>query len=86
MRLVAKAVENLGPPRLMAGCAGFAQYLPQILKLKKSKLQNYLTGDEMLVVCGSINAITMEQVEHAAEHGFVIVELSPEQKLTRSAC
>jgi len=82
MALVAKAIAALGPPRLMAGCAGFAIYLPEMLRLNISKPEVRALGEGLLVACGSINATTLGQVEYASRHGFTTIELTPKQKLT----
>jgi len=82
MALAAKAITALGPPRLMAGCAGFAVYLPDMLELSFSKPEIHPLDDGILVACGSINVTTLEQVEYASRHGFTTIALTPEQKLT----
>lgn len=36
----------------------------------------------MLVICGSVNPITLSQLDEAEQNGFVRLRLTPEEKLT----
>jgi len=82
MALIAETIAALGLPRLMAGCAGFAVYLPEMLGLNLSKPEVHPLGEGLLVACGSINATTLEQIEYASRRGFTTIDLTPIQKLT----
>ena len=53
-----------GTPPVLAGCAGFAAFLP-----------------ELLVLCGSVNPITLRQMDTAEKAGFTRLRLTPRQKL-----
>lgn len=66
---------------LLAGCAGFASFLPDILGLTGECREEIFKTDCFFVSCGSLNPITREQILYAQEHGFYRVSLSPEQKL-----
>ena len=67
---------------IMAGCAGFGAVLPELLKLAKSERQPLPKLDpRLLVVCGSVNPITLAQLDHAEKNGFSRLRLTPEQKL-----
>lgn len=82
MRQVAEKLRQIGTPRLTAGCAGMAEYLPEMLDLARKPPQSIsLGGPGLVVVSGSINEMTLEQVEYARKRGFVTLELAPEQKL-----
>jgi uncharacterized protein YgbK (DUF1537 family) len=67
--------------QVMAGCAGFAAVLPKLLGLegKSPKLPNFI--QRFLVVCGSVNPITLSQLEFAEANGFSRINLSAEEKL-----
>ncbi len=73
-----------GRLHVMAGCAGFAAVLPALLGLDRGggkppelpKLE-----PEFFVVCGSVNPITLAQLDEAEAHGFARRRLTPEQKL-----
>lgn len=67
--------------KFMAGCAGFAAMLPRLLDLKDIKPVVERHHDKFLVVCGSVNPITKQQLDYAEEHGFKRLTLIPEQKL-----
>lgn len=67
---------------IMAGCAGFAQYLHGMLHLTISPagVPPQLSS-KLLVICGSVNPITVTQLNNAEAEGFVRIRLTPQQKL-----
>lgn len=71
-----------GGARILAGCAGFAAALPELLGIGGSgpaplpRLERRL-----LVLCGSVNPITLAQLDAAEQAGFLRLRLKPEQKL-----
>ena len=72
------AVSNL---RLSAGCAGFASSLAKVLGFKgKADETNYHISEETLVINGSINPVTSEQIATARAEGIPVITLSPDQK------
>lgn len=82
MRRVAEKLKGLGAPRLMAGCAGMAEYLPEMIGLEKKNVDRVsFSQNGLTVVSGSLNEMTLEQVEYAQAHDFSVLELTPEQKL-----
>jgi len=67
-----------------AGCAGFAAILPDLLSIPRKKAPDCPHLDpRLLVVCGSVNPITLAQMDAAEKAGFVRIRLSPLQKLER---
>ncbi len=70
--------------RLMAGCAGFAGVLPDLLGLeKKEEAQAHpLLTNGLFVLCGSVNPITQQQLDYGEKHGFTRWHISPKEKLT----
>lgn len=70
-----------GALRLSAGCAGFAGVLPGLLALEKRACPRPVLENRLLVICGSVNPITCEQVSVAERAGFAHWRLTPEQKL-----
>lgn len=68
--------------RLIAGCAGCAEIVPRILGRKEKICEDPILPEHFLVICGSVNPITVRQLDYAQTHGFVRIQLTPEQKLT----
>lgn len=67
--------------RVMAGCAGFAAVLPKLLGLegKTKEIPNFT--QRFLVICGSVNPITLSQLEYAEANNFLRINMSAEEKL-----
>lgn len=83
LRTTGKRLKQAGKLRILAGCAGFAAVLPELLNLGTGKPQAIpALGDRFTVICGSVNPITVEQIAYAERHGFSHQQLDPEQKLT----
>ena len=66
---------------LLAGCAGFASVLPELLDLEREEEPSFRRGEGFFFLCGSVNRTTVRQVEYAAERGFRVLSLSNSQKL-----
>lgn len=77
-----KWLYEKGYLHIMAGCAGFAAVLPNLLGLERENAGGVPQLDERLfVVCGSVNPITVSQVKEAESAGFFHTYLTPQQKL-----
>ena len=77
-----RALFQNGRPRLMAGCAGFAALLPDLMKMPGRRTVTMPKLDpRLLVVCGSVNSITLRQLDVAEQNGFSRLRLTPRQKL-----
>ena len=77
---------ELGGLSVSAGCAGFAAFLPSLLKLKTGTPPAMPPlGNGLLVVCGSVNPTTRRQLDWAEGHGFTRLRLTPAQKLEACA-
>lgn len=74
----------LGGHPIMAGCAGFARYLPKMLHLKRQPVAGVKKTSGFLFVCGSLNPISQRQLIYAEKKGFERISLAPEQKLNRN--
>ena len=77
-----RIAAKLGPERLRlsAGCAAFAGVLADLLRLEGTPPAARLP-DSLLVVCGSMNPVTIRQMDAAERAGYARVRLTPEQKL-----
>lgn len=77
-----RALKETGQLHIMAGCAGFAAILPTLLELDtRARVSLPVLDPRMLVICGSVNPITVEQLDVAEKRGFIRIRLTPEQKL-----
>lgn len=73
---------NNGGLHIMAGCAGFGAVLPELLDIAADEPRQPPELDpRLLVVCGSVNPITVSQLQSAEKAGFTHIHLTPEQKL-----
>ena len=76
------ALFRSGHPQVLAGCAGFAAVLPELLGLGQERpVQPPPLDPRLLVVCGSVNPITLRQLDAAEKAGFSRLRLTPRQKL-----
>lgn len=67
---------------IMAGCAGFGAVLPELLGIDAEESGSLPELDpRLLVVCGSVNPITLTQLERAESAGFIRLRLTLRQKL-----
>ncbi|MDR2179293.1 MAG: four-carbon acid sugar kinase family protein [Synergistaceae bacterium] len=73
-----------GNLHFLAGCAGFAEILPDLLELPKSDLTFEKRGGSILVISGSVNPITLDQISEGTKYGFSTFTLSLPQKLDTS--
>lgn len=77
---VAKRIRKANASSVLAGCAGFAAYLPEILELERRPSPVYTPTSGLLAVSGSLNPITLRQIKAARESGFDIITAAPELK------
>lgn len=66
---------------LSTGCAGFAAVLAELLELNGAPPERPELVPSLLVACGSVNPVTLRQMEEAEKAGFPHVHLTPVQKL-----
>ena len=75
-------LSQAGMLSVSAGCAGFGAVLPELLGIAPAKDRQIPRLDpRLLVVCGSVNPITLAQLDWAERHGFARIRLTPRQKL-----
>ena len=77
-----RALLNNGGLHVLAGCAGFGAVLPELLGLGGADVTCPALDPRLLVICGSVNAITLAQLDKAEQAGFTRLRLTPRQKLT----
>ena len=77
-----RTLAAAGRLHISAGCAGFGAVLPRLLGLGgKECAPEPRLDPRLLVVCGSVNPITVAQLDAAEQAGFARMRLSPRQKL-----
>ena len=71
-----------GGLHIMAGCAGFGAVLPALLGLASdSPKEAPQLSERLLVVCGSVNPISVAQMAAAEAAGVARWQMTPEQEL-----
>lgn len=82
LHLTGRRLLEQGALHIMAGCAGFAALLPGLLGIAAETSRPVPELDpRLLVVCGSVNPITLAQLDQAERAGFTRLRLSLRQKL-----
>lgn len=77
-------LRSAGQLRILAGCAGFAACLPELLDIKGKEIAKVPSLNPCItVICGSVNPITVAQMEKAEKAGFWRFHLSPRQELEK---
>lgn len=79
---IAKKLFEQNELGFCAGCAGFASVLPRLLGLQGMPGRLPKLSPRLLVACGSMNPITVSQLDHAEKSGVPRIRLSGEQKLS----
>ena len=75
------ALRKKGCLRAMAGCSGFAAYLPEILGVSREREKQLCKTRSLFILCGSVNKITEKQLICAQKQGFQRICLNIRQKL-----
>lgn len=80
-------LQELGELNVLAGCAGFAEYLAKYLAdfLGKKERRKELGREvrNMLISCGSLNEVTRKQIDYLESKNYKRIHLSNEQKTIR---
>lgn len=65
--------------KVIAGSTGFAAVLPELMGVNDIDTEIPELNSTLLVICGSMNQITREQIEYGEAMGFTRIVLSSEQ-------
>jgi len=84
IKKIGKCLKETGHTCLLAGCAGFASILPELLELECEKPKRLSLEKNLFVLCGSVNPITKRQLEYGERAGYPRVYMTPEEKLDRA--
>lgn len=76
---IARAARPLRDRTVLAGCAGFAEFLPDWLQRRAENAPPASRAENMLVVCGSVNAVSLAQTAAAERAGIPSICLTPRQ-------
>ena len=78
-----RELQAKGKLFLLAGCAGFASVLSELMDLRSKPAETLELPGAFLMACGSVNPITRKQVKEAVESGrFQYFPIPPEESLT----
>ncbi len=80
---IGERLKAAGCLHILAGCAGFASILPDLLELECRTPESPVLEEKLFVLCGSVNPITKRQLERGEKAGYPRVYLTPEEKLER---
>ena len=81
LETIAKGLKQNDKLHFCAGCAGFASVLPSLLGLKGAKPLKPQLSPQLFVACGSVNPITVAQLDKAERDGVPRVRLNASQKI-----
>lgn len=78
---IASDLKQSGELKLIAGCAGFASALPELLELEPADNRIPAFVPRLLTICGSVNPITLGQLDAAEAREVPRIRLNIDQKL-----
>lgn len=81
LEMIANDLKKCEDARLFAGCAGFASVLYEMLDLKKPEFTKVKLKEKLLIICGSVNPVTLKQLDKAEKDGALRICLTNQQKL-----
>lgn len=84
LKEIACHLKSCGKLKVLAGCAGFAAFLPEFLEFEKTEIESPKRTDGLFVVCGSLNPITKKQVNYAEKNGFNRITITLEQRVNEN--
>lgn len=84
MMHLAQSLKQNNQLSFLAGCAGFAAMLPALLQLERADGHLPPMSRKLLTICGSINPVTIEQLDVAENSGMPRIRLGLRQKLDPS--
>ncbi len=74
-------MKDYNKSALMAGSAGLAAILPSVIDFSPVQKKQVLHGEFPLVIVGSVNQTSLNQIQDARKNGFPVIALTPEQRL-----
>lgn len=81
LRRVASHLKKENQLNVIAGCAGFADAFAKSIGFHKREKKIPIINKPLLVLCGSVNPISKEQINYAEKFGFERITLASEPYL-----
>lgn len=82
LQVIGRILKDAGKLQVLAGCAGFAELLPDLLGLPTTPVAPRRQPGGTLLVCGSVNPMSVSQVRYALENcDYASSRLTVEQKI-----
>lgn len=75
-----RELQDQGELGMIAGCAGVTEALAQVLDLDPAPHPDLPRGGNLLVVCGSVNAVSVAQCRFAEDHGAATYHIGAVEK------
>ncbi len=86
LQTIGRILQEAGKLQVLAGCAGFAELLPDLLGLPAAPVTPQRLPGGTLLVSGSVNPQSVKQVRYALDNlEYASSRLSAEQKVNASA-
>ena len=88
MEWIARQLQQKEGVKVIAGCAGFARYLPFVFGIRTDVKPRKIREGNVLVVCGSVCEVSLEQMRLLKEKGypfFTISESCPDHFIIEKA-
>ena len=76
LKIIGKFASEKGWQKAMAGTAGMVETLPELLQLSKSGVNAGNLRGPLLLINGSLNSMSFQQVLHARENGVSTITLA----------
>jgi len=84
LKTIAELLPEKDMHRVMAGSAAMVEHLPDILNLTRSSVAVIRPANPVLIINGSLNKISLEQVHDAQQRGMKAVAIPPALLLGKS--
>lgn len=78
---ISNRLKKSGELALIAGCAGFASVMPELMDMVGFVQKDFKLSEKILMLCGSTHNVTKEQIVYACQKGFNRFSLHTLQKL-----
>ncbi len=78
---IARRIKESGHLNVVGGCAGFGESVEKMLRLNKEELRLSIADNSLLIVCGSVNEVSLKQIQKGGEMGIETHTQTPQEKL-----